>query len=198
MIHYFSMEKSENSTFLGQQDGEKILATITPHPSVFAFEYTKLIIVSLFLFIGFFWLKVISPIFIVIGIPFSLATLIVGFFLYQSIHSKRVAYLTNRRIIRFEPSNAFVAHSRALTWDNVIKVKTFSSNFFWQVKNIGTVIVHSKTISANGNDDIMLKNVYYYKDLGNYIDKIMYLYANDRPELDKIHPFVNKPKGQRY
>ena len=94
-----------------------------------------------------------------------------------------------------------------LTWDNVLKVKTFSTNIIWRLKNIGTVIIHSKTTSTSvnnpnqillSNDDIVLKNVHYYKDLGNYLDKVLYLYIHDKKELDAIHPFVNKPKGQRY
>jgi hypothetical protein len=190
------MENNSDSTFLGQQEGEKILSVLTPHQSIFTLEYIKLFLVSLFLLVGFVSLQKISPLFVYIGIPFSIFTLIIGFLLYRSIHSKRVAYITNRRIIRFEPSNAFVVNSRSLTWDNIIKVKTFSPGFLWRLKNIGTVIIHSKTTSAN--DDIILKNIHYYKDLGHYIDKILYLYAHDPKELETIRPFVDKPKGQRY
>lgn len=207
MIHYFIMEDSLNNTFPGQQEGEKILSVITPHQSAFILEYLKLIAVSLFILIGFISLQKISSIFVIVGILFSIFTLIIGFFLYRSLHSKRITYLTDRRIVRFEPSNAFVINSRSLTWDNTLKVKTFPTNLLWRLKNIGTVIIHSKTTSTNindpnqsllTNDDIVLKNVYYYKDLGNYIDKILYLYEHDPKEIEKLHPFVNKPKGQRY
>lgn len=207
MIHYLIMENLENSTFLGQQEGEKIISVITPHQSVFALEYAKLVFVSLFLLTGFISLQKISPFFVPVGIIFSLFTLVVGFFLYRSLHSKRFTYITNRRIVRFEPSNAFIINNRSLTWDNVLKIKTFSSNFIWRLKNVGTVIIHSKTTSTSinspdqvllSNDDIVLKNVYFYKDLGNYIDKILYLYQHDPAGLESIHPFVNKNKGQRY
>jgi hypothetical protein len=201
------MENSLNDTFPGQQEGEKILSVITPHQSAFVLEYFKLVCVSLLILVGFISLQKISPIFITVGILFSLFTLIIGFFLYRSLHAKRIAYLTDRRLVRFEPSNVFVVNSRSLTWDNTLKVKTFPTNLLWRLKNIGTVIVHSKTTSTSvnspdqvllSNDDIVLKNVYYYKDLGNYIDKILYLYEHNSKELENIHPFVNKPKGQRY
>lgn len=207
MIHYLIMENNSNSTFLGQQEGEKIISVITPHQSVFILEYAKLIFVSLFILIGFISLQKISPIFVTVGIVFSLLTLIVGYFLYRTLHSKRFTYLTDRRIVRFEPSNAFVVNNRSLTWDNALKVKTFSTSLIWRLKNIGTVIVHSKTTSTGinspdqtllSNDDIVLKNVYYYKDLGNYIDKILYLYQHDPSGLESIHPFITKAKGQRY
>ena len=42
-----------------------------------------------------------------------------------------------------------------------------------------------------------LTHVYYYRDLGNYIDKILYTYKQKPKEMKKIKPFVEKPKGQR-
>ncbi|MEK7527871.1 MAG: hypothetical protein AAB574_02555 [Patescibacteria group bacterium] len=201
------MENTQNDTFPGIQEGEKILSVITPHHSVFTLEYVKLIAASLLILIGFGSLGKIHPIFITIGILLSVTALILGALLYHSLHSKRIAYITDRRIVRFEPSNAFVVNHRSLSWDDTSKVKTFSTNFLWRLKNIGTVIVHSKTSSATvndtdqtylTNDDIVLKSVHYYKDLGNYLDKILYLYKHDKKELRNIHSFVPKPKGQRY
>ena len=201
------MENLSKTSFPGQQDGEKILSVITPHQSTFTLEYLKLIAVSLIILIGFVSFQKISPIFVTVGLLFSIFTLIIGCFLYHSLHSKRFTYVTNRRLVRFEPSNAFTVNNRSLTWDNVLKVKTFSTNIIWRLKNIGTVIIHSKTTSTSvnnpnqillSNDDIVLKNVHYYKDLGNYLDKVLYLYIHDKKELNNIHPFVNKPRGQRY
>jgi len=201
------MEDAQDTTFPGLQEGEKILSVITPHPSVFTLEYVKLITASLLVLVGFCSLNKISPIFVTIGILLSITALILGGLLYHSLHSKRIAYITDRRIIRFEPSNAFVVNHRSLNWDNTSKVKTFSTSLLWRLKNIGTVVIHSKTSSATVNttdqtfmttDDIVLKNVHYYKDLGNYLDKILYLHKNDKSEIQKLHPFVPKPKGQRY
>jgi len=201
------MEDAQDTTFPGLQEGEKILSVITPHPSVFTLEYVKLITASLLVLVGFCSLNKISPIFVTIGILLSITALILGGLLYHSLHSKRIAYITDRRIIRFEPSNAFVVNHRSLNWNDTSKVKTFSTSLLWRLKNIGTVVIHSKTSSATvnttdqtfmTNDDIVLKNVHYYKDLGNYLDKILYLHKNDKSEIQKLHPFVPKPKGQRY
>ncbi|KKR67332.1 MAG: hypothetical protein UU09_C0032G0014 [Microgenomates group bacterium GW2011_GWA2_40_6] len=201
------MENTQDTTFPGLQEGEKILSVITPHSSVFTLEYVKLITASLLVLVGFCSLNKISPIFVTIGILLSITALILGGLLYHSLHSKRIAYITDRRIVRFEPSNAFVVNHRSLSWDDTSKVKTFSTSLLWRLKNIGTVIIHSKTSSATlnttdstfmTNDDIVLKNVHYYKDLGNYIDKILYLHKNDKSEIQKLHSFVPRPKGQRY
>jgi len=192
------MESTPKAIFHGQQDNENILSTITPHKLAFTLEYAKLYAVSFFFLIGFLSFQKISPLFVFVGAAATLLALFLGSFFYRSIHSQRIAYITNRRIVRFEPSNAFVVNTRSLTWDNIIKVKTFPPNFIWRTKNIGTVIIHSKTTSTDVNDDIILRDVHYYKDLGNYLDKILYLYVHDQKELDNIHPFVAKPKGQRY
>lgn len=203
----FVMEKKSEVTFLGQQENEKVLSIITPHPSVFTVGYIKLLGISIFFFIGFLFLQNISSAFAFVGLIFAIASFLVGSSLHRSMHQKRVVYITNRRIVRFEPSNAFVVNTRSLTWDNIIKVKTFSPSFLWRLKNIGTVIVHSKTTSTNAtdnnqiflnSDDIVLKDIHYFRDLGNYIDKVLYLYTHDQKELESIHPFVAKPKGQRY
>jgi hypothetical protein len=201
------MENAQDTTFPGIQEGEKILSVITPHPSVFTLEYVKLVAASLLVLVGFCSLNKINPVFVTIGILLSIAALILGALLYHSLHSKRITYITDRRIVRFEPSNAFVVNHRSLSWDDTSKVKTFSNNLLWRLKNIGTVVIHSKTSSATvnttdqtfmTNDDIVLKSVHYYKDLGNYIDKILYLHKNDKSEIQKLHSFVPKPKGKRY
>jgi hypothetical protein len=207
VIEYFIMENLSGSSFTGQQEGEKILSIITPHKSAFIVEYIKLICVSALLLVGFVSLREISQIFVVVGIVSSILTLVIGFFVYRSLHSKRVTYITDRRIIRFEPSNIFVVNSRSLTWDNILKVKTFATNILWRLINVGNAIVHSKTTSTSvndpnqvlvGNDDIVLKKVHFYKDLGNYIEKILYVYSHDQNELKNIRPFVAKVKGKRY
>jgi hypothetical protein len=72
---------------------------------------------------------------------------------------------------------------------------------------IGNIVVHARTpIHPGGQDDsegmsvddIEIKNVYYYRDLGNYIDKILFTYKQKPAEVDNIRPFVPKPKGERY
>jgi hypothetical protein len=201
------MENVQNDTFSGIQEGEKILSVVTPHPDAFTLEYGKLLAASLLVLIGFCSLNKISPVFTTIGILLSLISLVLGAFLYHTLQSKRIAYITDRRVVRFEPSNAFVVNHRSLSWDDTSKVKTFSNNLLWRLKNIGTVVIHSKTSSATvnttdqtfmTNDDIVLKSVHYYKDLGNYIDKILYLHKNDKSEIAKLRSFVPKPKGKRY
>ncbi len=77
----------------------------------------------------------------------------------------------------------------------------------WKQLKIGTVIVHArttvKTIDEDikhtlSADDIELDDIYLYRDLGNYIDKILYTYKQMPAGVNEIRPFVPKPRGERY
>lgn len=200
------MENFSEFKFPGQQEGEKIISEIKPHKWVLMAEYIKVVGVSLLLFIGFIFLGEISKVFVVIAVVISILTLIIGLLLCYFLYIKRVTYITDRRIIRFEPTNIFVVQPRFLTWDNILKTKTISKSLFWRLVNVGDVIVHSKTTSTGdnnpnqvliGNDDIIMKGIYFFKDLGNYIDKITYIYNCNRDELKTVKQFIAKRKGQR-
>jgi hypothetical protein len=79
-----------------------------------------------------------------------------------------------------------------------VKVKTYPPNFVWKQMAIGNVTVHSRTPEGASADDITLTDVYYYKDLGNYIDKILFTYKQKPKEIADIRPFVTRPRGERY
>ena len=121
--------------------------------------------------------------------------------------SKKVAYITDRRIVRFSAENPWVVNTRALGWDQVVKVKTYAPNLFWRLMNVGTLIVHAQsTIITSDNprdknfvsdDDVSLEDVWYFRDLGNYIDKLLYVYRQKPKEMDEIRPFVTRPRGRR-
>jgi len=197
-----------DSFFQGQQEGERILFVIYPHPIAEYVNYVKLVGIALVLMISFIFLGNIHPSFPLFGVFLAVAVFGIGALIVHTMQSKNIAYLTDRRIIRFESSNIFAVNSRALSWDDTVKVKTFPPNFLWRMFNIGTVTVHARSTMVHidtqqqqntwSNDDLDLHNVYYYKDLGNYIDKIIYLNKHNPQELQSLHPFVPKPKGQRY
>jgi hypothetical protein len=194
--------------FPGQQEDERVLHIITPHPIAEYSSIAKLVGISLLLLVSLLFLGKIHPIFPLLGIVLALVVFVVGSLIVHTMHEKNIAYVTDRRIVRFESSNLFTTNSRSLSWDDTVKVKTFAPNFLWRMFNIGTVTVHAKTtlIHINSstqqntvtNDDLDLHDVYYYRDLGNYIDKILYLNKHNPAELSSLRAFVPKPKGQRY
>ena len=194
--------------FPGQQENERVLHVIHPHPIAEYVGFAKLTGIALVLMLSFIFLGNIHPAFPLLGIFLAAAVFGIGAIVIHTMNNKNVAYITDRRIVRFEASNIFNVNSRALSWDDTVKVKTFTPNFLWRIFNIGTVTVHARTTMIHidskeqqntwSNDDLDLYNVYYYRDLGNYLDKIIYLNKHNPQELQALHAFVPKPKGQRY
>jgi hypothetical protein len=195
--------------FFGKQDGEKILYVVKPHPLSLSFKIAKIYVIALVVFLAFTILgtQVLSLyIFIVAGITVSTIIAVVGTKIVTDYQKRDMAYITDRRLVRFEPTTLFATNPRSLTWDEVVKVKTYPPNAIWKQLAIGNVVVHARTPSRPDSnnpeliaaDDIEVKDIYYYKDLGNYIDKILFTYKQRPKEMDNIHPFVPKPRGERY
>ena len=142
-----------------------------------------------------------------IGIVLALITLVSGIRSLRTMERKNTFYVTDRRVVRFEANTPFTARTRSLSWSDAVKTKTYPPNIFWKMINVGTVVIHSQSTFVQGNeprtgealsnDDIDLVHTYYYEDLGNYIDKVIYLYKNNASELASLKGFVPKPRGQR-
>lgn len=197
--------------FYGKQEDEKILYVVKSHPLATTFGLLKIygvaILISLtFVIIGSQFTSV-SGTFYLVGIITFILIIIFGSKIVLDWQSRSIAYITDRRLVRFEPTTLFATNSRSLTWDEVVKVKTYPPNFIWKQLAIGNVTVHARTsirtaedtpIGTVTADDIELRDVYFYRDLGNYIDKILFTYKQKPKEIGDIHPFVPKPRGQRY
>lgn len=197
--------------FYGKQTDEKILYVVRPHPLATIFSLIKIcsiaIMVSLALIVIGKQIESISGLFVTMGIILFLLIIVIGIKIVLDWESREVAYITDRRLVRFEPTTLFATNSRTLSWDEVVKVKTYPNNFIFKQMAIGNVVVHARTsirtaedtpIDTVTADDIEIKDVYFYRDLGNYIDKILFTYKQKPSEIDSIKPFVLKPKGERY
>ena len=198
-------------TFYGQQEDEKILYVTKPHPIARTIGLTKIYLITIIIFIAFFYLARAIPkegnIFHFFAVIVPVAILIIGTKAVNNFQKRNISYITDRRIVRFDPTTFFATNVRTLSWDEAVKVKTFSPNMLWKQLKIGTVIVHARTtVKTVGEeldntvtaDDIELTDIYLYRDLGNYIDKILFTYKQMPKEVSEIHPFVPKPRGQRY
>lgn len=199
------------TSFYGQQENEKILYVTKPHPIARIVGLIKIYLITVITFIILFYLAGAIPedvnVFRMLGIIVPITILIIGTKVINNFQKRNISYITDRRIVRFDPTNFFATNVRTLSWDEAVKVKTFSPNILWKQLKIGTVIVHArttvKTVDEELNntvtaDDIELDNIYLYRDLGNYIDKILFTYKQMPKEVSEIHPFIPKPKGQRY
>ena len=200
---------NSDTDFFGKQEGERILFVVRPHPLSLTFKLFKIYIIALAVFIA---LTVLGTqlasmgVFILAGIVS--AVLIAGFGtkIVTDYQKRDIAYITDRRLMRFEPTTLVATNPRSLTWDEVVKVKTYPPNALWKQLAIGNVVVHARTPvradehtpGAVSADDIELNDVFFYKDLGNYIDKILFTYKQKPKEMETIHEFIAKPRGERY
>ncbi len=199
------------TTFYGQHSDEVVLYTVREHPVVVFASYAKvalaagLVLITTFIASGV--LAAYSGTIMTIGWVLTLIIAVGGVWGVHASEGKNVAYITDRRIVRFRASSPFAVNTRALAWDEAVKVKTFAPNFIWRMMNVGTLVVHAKSTVITTpdardrnlitDDDVEIDNVYYYRDLGNYIDKLLYLNRADRSKLKEMKPFVTKPKGKR-
>jgi hypothetical protein len=199
-----------NSSFYGQQTGEKILYVVRPHPISINIRMFLLYLISIGVLIIFHTFgKLIEPIqgtLTIIGFIIAAFISFVGTYILKNSQGRNITYITDRRIVRFEPTTVFATNIRTLSWDEVVKVKTYVPNMIWKQLAIGNISIHARSTTSVINDadpvlsvdDIEIKDVYYYRDLCNYIDKILYTYKQKPREMDEIRPFVVRPKGQRY
>lgn len=204
-----TMQNSETD-FFGKQEGERILFVVRPHPISTTVGLIKiyLIAIAVLMVLGLLGTQIagFEGWFITAGLIVAVVMAVAGTKILTDYQSRDIAYITDRRLIRFEPTTLFATNPRSLTWDEVVKVKTYPPNFLWKQLAIGNVVVHARTPARPDDfghgevvaDDIELKNVYYYRDLGNYIDKILFTYKQKPKEMEEIRVFIPKPRGERY
>ena len=201
---------NSQTDFYGRQEGERILYVVQPHPLATIFGLIKVyvvgVVISGILLILGSQLAELTGIFATLGVILFLTIVIVGTKIVLDWQSREIAYVTDRRLVRFEPTTLFATNSRTLAWDEVVKVKTYPPNMIWKQMAIGNVVVHARTPGRPDDqghgeitaDDILLTDIYFYRDLGNYIDKILYTYKQMPAEIANIRPFVLRKKGERY
>jgi hypothetical protein len=204
------MHNSEKD-FYGKQTDEKILYVVKPHPLATTFNLIKVYLIAIVISLVFVILgtqiESLTTTFVTLGIIIFLLMVMIGTKIILDWEAREIAYITDRRLVRFEPTTLVATNSRTLSWDEVVKVKTYPSNFILKQMAIGNVVIHARTsirtaedtpIGTVTADDIEIKDVYYYRDLGNYIDKILFTYKQKPAEIANIMPFVLKPRGERY
>jgi len=189
----------QQALFSGQQEDERVLYEVVPHASGRVFRAIQVLVVAVacgyaWYFIcwrfGFVDQKALFGGFWGIGVSAFLVML----FLDHGVKSART-YITDRRIVRFEPYLGVFRKRRALFWKEVAKTKAFAPNLLFRIFGVGTIEIRPNF--AN-DEDIRIPCVYYYEDLVNYIDKILYVHKNKPDEINHLRPFVTKPKGERY
>lgn len=205
---------NNDTSFYGQQTGERILHVIRPYPLALATMLGKFLLaagaVILLAVAAGRQISVERYAFdIAVGGGLTAALITgAGLWITDTARRKNAAYVTDRRIVKFEATNPFATSIRSLSWEEAVKVKTPPTNFIWKQLMVGTVVVHAKTTVASidltktenvvTDDDVEVKHVYFYRDLANYIEKILFLYKKHPKEVAEVKPFISRQKGARY
>ncbi len=184
--------------FEGQQEGERVLYVISPHAIAKHLAIARIIFLTVFFFVVLWVIGTIVPsaatLLMVMGFILSLALLLIGVWWNMTVYAKDKTYITDRRIIRFDVVSPFFITKRALFWNEALKAKAYSPNIIYRSMKVGTIDVEPQL--AEG-EDVRVTDVYYFEDLANYIDKILFTFKNTPAEITNLKPFVPKAKGQR-
>ena len=187
--------------FYGQQEDEVIFYEIRPHwtrkcIAVLSGVFVALVIVKLSdFFAG--KIRIEEEYVATFGILTGLIGFLVtsGWLWYKASIAR--AFITDRRFVRLEASFPVFVNRRSLFWNEVLKVKGYAPNLFFRIAKIGTLVIQP-LMSDSGREDVQVQFVYYFGDLANYIDKILYTLKTKPEEVKEIRPFVPKPAGQRF
>ncbi len=184
--------------FDGQQEGERILYEIHPHPIAKYLAIGRIILLALSLFFVLLLTAGVAPAFATLlritGLAMSLLLIAASVWWNGKVFDQSKTYITDRRIMRFEVVSPFFQTKRSLFWSEALKSKGFSPNFFYRSLGIGTVEVAPQ---MSEHEDVIVTDVSYFEDIANYIDKILFTFKNKPTEVPLIKPFIPKPRGQR-
>lgn len=182
--------------FEGQQSDERILTEIRSYALSKYIAIAKIIALSIFFYLVLSTISNITtlPILKTAGLFFSLILLTTGIWWNNLVYAKDRTYITDRRIIRFDQVSPFFQTKRELFWSEALKAKGYAPNILFRMMKVGTLEIDP---IMGEKENVVIKDVYYFEDLANYIDKILYTFKNKPVEISTITPFVPKPKGQR-
>ena len=185
-------------SFEGQQTDERILAEIRSYALSKYIAIVKIILLSVFFYFVLRSIGNVVPQFAslltIFGSLFSLALFVIGTWWNNLVYTRDRTYITDRRIIRFDQVSPFFRTKRELFWNEALKAKGYAPNLFFRMMKVGTLEVDP---IIGERENVIVKDVYYFEDLANYIDKILYTFKNKPVEIAAIQPFVAKPRGQR-
>ncbi|RIL11223.1 MAG: hypothetical protein DCC75_02785 [Proteobacteria bacterium] len=190
----------QDNHFAGQQADEQILYIIRPHLIMLAIRICQVLFLSGLAHLA--WLRsgsILSRRFEIdqnIGYyAIWVVTAVALWWVWKYWRTLR-AYITDRRIVRFEAVFPVTEKRRALFWREVTKTRGVASSVIWRLINIGAVEVSPLVAEYGGS--IILPYAHYFEDLAAYMDKIIHATKFNPEQIKEIRPFVTKPKGQRY
>lgn len=184
--------------FDGQQAGERILYELRPHPLVKYLAIAKMVLLSLVLLVILFMISsAIQQATLLLRMLGGIIAVILttgSLWWNHTVYGRSVAYITDRRIMRFDIVSPFFTTKRSLFWNEALKAKGYAPSMLYRILGIGTVEIAPH---MDQHEDVVVPSVAYYEDIANYIDKILFTYKQSPSALSDFKPFVPKPRWRR-
>jgi hypothetical protein len=188
----------ESLAFDGQQAGERVLYTVTPHPLSRKLSIAKVIFFAVLVTAVLMLLSTVLPsargIMQLLGVGMGIIILLIGLWWTNRAYASTKTFITDRRIIRIESVTPLLSTKRALFWNEALKAKAYAPNFLFRIFGIGTLAVEPQ---LSEHENVIVRDVSYYEDLANYIDKILFTFKNKPEDIAGINSFIPKPRGHR-
>lgn len=184
-------------SFHGLQDGETVLYVFKPHGLIKIVGLIKILVVCgvLGLLVHFASGTEAFEQYRSLGF-FAVGVLLVILLWWNSyVNKRRAAFVTDRRFIRFDLRFPGFPSKRGLFWSEVAKAKAYAPNIAFRMMKVGNLEIQS---TINALENIKVPYCYYYDDLSNYIEKVIFTYKRTPDKLVELKPFVTRPRGQRY
>ncbi len=186
------------TAFDGQQTDERVLYTIISHPLGKRLAITKLFLLCVFFYLVLALIATVVPLAASalhpVGLLVSVLLFVLGTWWNTTVYAKDRCFITDRRIIRFDVVSPFFTTKRELFWNEALKAKGYAPNLFYRFLKVGTIEV---TPLLGERENVVVRDVYYFEDVANYIDKILFTFKNKPEEMNNLTAFVAKPRGQR-
>lgn len=184
--------------FDGQQEGERILYELRPHPTMKTLAMVKMVLLSVVLLVVLFMISGIaqqaSLLLRLIGVAMAVTLTAGSVWWNNTVYGRSVTYITDRRIMRFDVVSPFFTTKRSLFWNEALKAKGYAPNLFSRILGIGTVEIAPH---MDQHEDVLIPHVALFEDIANYIDKILFTYKQTPSALADFKPFIAKPRWRR-
>ncbi|MEZ4755171.1 MAG: hypothetical protein R3A13_12880, partial [Bdellovibrionota bacterium] len=166
---------SESESFDGKQAEERLLYVIRPHKLLLLLGALQVLIITIAAYFA--WDRLSYEVLrfdeskIELGKGLILSLGMVGLWWKNKYYKCFRAYITDRRIVRFEAIFPVTEKKRTLMWKEVAKTRGAASSFLWRLVKIGELEIVPKVIEGDG--EMNVPYTFYFEDLASYIDKIV-------------------------
>ncbi|NMC36114.1 hypothetical protein GYA49_03645 [Candidatus Beckwithbacteria bacterium] len=127
---------------------------------------------------------------------FAIFWLLAGAFMYWwlwVVWRKTLFIITTRRLTKFIHTSPWTRYQMSLGLDQVVDTGAYRKGLFQMVTGLGYFVARS---AAGAVKNFKIINISFSEDLHNYINKLLFVFNEQKENLDKFRPFIPHLKGE--